>query len=324
MLMVIKKLKHIMNKWKAGGLNMNKPILVVMAAGMGSRYGGLKQMDPVGPSGEVIIDYSIFDAISAGFEKVIFIIKEEMENDFKSLIGNKVSDKIKVEYVFQKLTDIPNGFEVPEGRVKPWGTCHAIWSARKLIDGAFAVINADDYYGKEAFKTVYDFLNDENTNENHHCMVGYNLENTLTENGHVARGVCETSDDNFLVGIIERLRVEKKDGKIMFTEDGEAWEEIQEGTTVSMNLWGFRPGIVNDIEEGFKVFLGKLKNSDPLKTEYFLPAVVGELLQSKKACFEVLRSKDKWFGVTYKEDKPMVVKAISDMVSKGIYPNKLF
>lgn len=304
---------------------MKKPVLVVMAAGMGTRYGGLKQIDPVGPNGEVIIDYSIFDGIEAGFEKVIFIIKEELLDDFKSTVGMRVASHVQVEYVFQKLDDIPKPFQIPEGRLKPWGTCHAIWSCRDVIDGPFAVINADDYYGKEAFEKVFDFLS-EVTNEesNLHCMVGYKIENTLTENGHVARGVCETSDDNYLVKIVERLKIQWMDNKIKFTEDGETWEEVKKGTTVSMNLWGFKPSIIDEIDKGFRLFLEKLSEKDPLKSEYFLPAVVEELLQAKKARFKVLQSKDKWFGVTYKEDKPLVVEAIREMIEKKIYPNKLF
>ena len=304
---------------------MKKPVLVVMAAGMGSRYGGLKQIDPVGPSGEVIIDYSIYDGISAGFEKVIFIIKEEMLKDFKDTVGKRVSGHIEVEYVFQNLKDIPEPFQVPAERVKPWGTCHAVWSCRNIIDGPFAVINADDFYGKEAFKEVYEFLSkDPEEKENHHCMVGYNIENTLTDNGHVARGVCETSEDGYLVKIVERLKIERIDNKIMFTEDGDKFGEIKEGTTVSMNLWGYKKSIIDEIDKGFRHFLEKLPEKDPLKAEYFLPAVVEELLQSKKAEFKVLNSKDKWFGVTYKEDKPMVVSAIREMVDKKIYPAKLF
>ncbi len=304
---------------------MEKPVLVVMAAGMGSRYGGLKQIDPVGPNGEVIIDYSIFDGIKAGFEKVIFIIKEELLDDFKSTVGKRVSSHIKVEYVFQKLEDIPTPFKVPADRVKPWGTCHAIWSCRDVINGPFAVINADDYYGEEAFKKVFDFLSDSvNEQSNLHCMVGYKIENTLTENGHVARGVCETSDDNYLVKIVERLKIQRMDNKIKFTEDEKTWEEVKEGTTVSMNLWGFKPSIIDEIDQGFRLFLEKLSEKDPLKAEYFLPAVVEELLQAKKARFKVLQSNDKWFGVTYKEDKPLVVKAIRDMIEQKIYPSNLF
>jgi UTP-glucose-1-phosphate uridylyltransferase len=304
---------------------MKKPVLVVMAAGMGSRYGGLKQIDPVGPNGEVIIDYSIFDGIKAGFEKVIFIIKEELLDDFKTTVGKRVSKSVQVEYVFQKLTDIPTPFKVPVDRIKPWGTCHAIWSCRDVINGPFAVINADDYYGEEAFKKVFDYLSDSaNEESNLHCMVGYKIENTLTENGHVARGVCETSDDNYLVKIVERLKIQRMDNKIKFTEDEIIWEEIKEGTTVSMNLWGFKPSIIEEIDQGFRLFLEKLSEKDPLKAEYFLPAVVEELLQANKARFKVLQSNDKWFGVTYKEDKPLVVKAIRDMIEQKIYPSNLF
>jgi hypothetical protein len=299
---------------------MKKPVLVVMAAGMGSRYGGLKQIDPVGPNGEVIIDYSIFDAIEAGFEKVIFIIKEEMLEDFKSTVGKRVSGAIEVEYVFQKLDDIPKQFTVPKDRIKPWGTCHAIWSCRDVIDGPFAVINADDYYGKEAFETVFEFLNNDVANEESlHCMVGYKI-----ENGHVARGVCQISKDNYLVKIVERLKIQRIDNVIKFTEDDEKWEEIEEGTTVSMNLWGFKPSIIDEIDKGFRLFLEKLETKDPLKTEYFLPAVAEELLQTNKARFKVLQSNDKWFGVTYKEDKPIVVNAIKEMIDNKIYPAKLF
>ena len=305
---------------------MNKPILVVMAAGMGSRYGGLKQMDPVGKNGEIIMDYSLYDAYQAGFRKVVFIIKEEMMEDFKEVIGNRAEKVMEVAYAFQKLDDLPAGFAVPEGRVKPWGTGHAVLAARNHIDGPFAVINADDYYGAEGFKKIFDFLvNVQDDEKFHYTMVGYELMNTLSENGHVARGVCTVDDKGMLAGVTERTRIEKKGEGAAFTEDeGATWTALDHDTIVSMNLWGFTASMMEALRERFPVFLENTIRNNPLKGEFFLPFVVNDLLDEGKADAKVLTSGDKWFGVTYKEDKPVVVAAIAKLTEEGKYPSPLW
>ena len=303
-----------------------KPVLVIMAAGMGSRYGGLKQIDPVDPYGNIIIDFSIFDAREAGFEKVIFIIKKAIEEDFKIHIGNRISKYMDVAYVYQELDKIPEGYRVPEGRVKPWGTGHAVLCCKDLIDGPFAVINADDYYGKEAFHMIYDQLSSvEDTGRYQYTMVGYKLYNTLTENGYVARGVCRTDADRRLVDIHERTRIEKHGNQAEYTEDdGATWTELPESTIVSMNMWGFTESILGELENRFGAFLDKNLPVNPMKCEYFLPFVVDELLKADLAEVTVLKSVDRWYGVTYKEDKETVVKAIKDLKDKGLYPEKLW
>lgn len=306
---------------------MSKPVLVVMAAGMGSRYGGLKQIDPVDKEGEIIIDFSIYDAVKAGFEKIVFIIKKENEADFRAAIGDRMGDKVEVVYVFQDLHNLPEGYEVPEGRVKPWGTGHAIMSCIGEIDGPFAVINADDYYGRNAFKMAYDFLSntDDEDGVYQYMMVGYKLENTLTDNGHVARGVCVTDEEGYLKDINERTHIEKKNGGAAYTEDdGETWVELPVDSTVSMNMWGFGASILGELKDRFSVFLDENLVKNPLKCEYFLPFVVDELLKEEKATVKVLKSMDKWYGVTYKEDKPVVVAAIQKMKDEGLYPQKLW
>ena len=305
---------------------MKKPVLVIMAAGMGSRYGGLKQIDPVDEQGHIIMDFSIFDAKRAGFEKVIFIIKKEIQKDFKEVIGNRIEKVVDVAYAFQDLHNIPDGYEVPAGRVKPWGTAHAVLSCKDLIDGPFAVINADDYYGRDAFQKIYDFLSTHEDNEKYcYTMVGYQLENTLTENGHVARGICEMNEAGELVSVTERTRIEKRDGGAAFTEDdGATWTTLPEGTIVSMNMWGFTEGFLGEIDNGFEAFLEEGLKKNPLKCEYFLPTVVSNLLTQDKATVSVLTSEDKWYGVTYKEDKPVVEQAIKDFKKVGLYPEKLW
>lgn len=306
---------------------MNKPVLVVMAAGMGSRYGGLKQIDPVDKEGHIIMDFSIYDAVRAGFEKVVFIIKKENEADFRNAIGDRLSRQIEVAYVFQNLDNLPQGYAVPEGRVKPWGTGHAVLSCVDEIDGPFAVINADDYYGRHAFQMAYDFLSNTEDLDGvyQYMMVGYKLENTLTENGHVARGVCVTDEEEHLVTIHERTHIEKREGGAAYTEDdGATWTEIPEGSTVSMNMWGFSASILKELKERFSAFLDTGLKENPLKCEYFLPFVVDELLTEKKATVKVLKSMDKWYGVTYKEDKPVVVAAIQSLKDEGLYPQKLW
>lgn len=305
---------------------MKKPILVIMAAGMGSRYGGLKQIDPVDAQGHIIMDFSIYDAKRAGFEEVVFIIKKENEADFRESIGNRMSKIMKVSYVYQELSNLPEGFEVPEGRVKPFGTGHAILSCIDAISGPFAVINADDYYGVHAFQEIYDFLSTHQDDDKYrYTMVAYKVENTLTENGHVARGVCTTDGQNHLVAIHERTHIEKRGDQTEYTEDdGQTWTVIPEGSLVSMNMWGFSASILKELKERFPVFLKKNLSVNPMKCEYFLPEVVSNLLSEGKATVEVRKSLDKWYGVTYKEDKPFVVAAIQSLKDQGLYPQKLW
>ena len=306
---------------------MKKPVLVIMAAGMGSRYGGLKQIDPVDAKGRIIMDFSIFDAKRAGFEQVIFIIKKEQEDLFREAVGDRVSEYMEVSYAYQEINNIPAGFQVPEGRVKPWGTAHAVYSCKDMIDGPFAVINADDYYGRHAFQMAYDFLtkNQDQDGVYQYMMVGYKLENTLTDNGHVARGVCVTDEDGYLKDINERTHIEKKDGGAAYTEDdGATWTALPMDATVSMNMWGFSASILKELKDRFPLFLEKNIEKNPLKCEYFLPFVVDELLGEKKATVKVLKSMDKWYGVTYKEDKPVVVAAIQKLKDDGLYPQRLW
>ena len=305
---------------------MNKPVLVIMAAGMGSRYGGLKQMDPVDSEGHIIMDFSMFDAKRAGFDKVIFIIKREFEEDFREKVGKRIEKYMEVSYAFQEIGNIPAGYEVPEGRVKPWGTAHAVLSCIDQIDGPFAVINADDYYGREAFQLIYDYLSAHEDDEKYrYTMVGYLLGNTVTDNGHVSRGICETNMHGELVSVEERTRIEKRDGGIAFTEDdGKTWTEVSRDAVVSMNMWGFTKSILHEIRDGFPAFLDKGLKSNPMKCEYYLPAVVSRLLEEGKATAAVLKSADKWYGITYKEDKPVVVAALQKMKDDGIYPMHLW
>ena len=305
---------------------MKKPVLVIMAAGMGSRYGGLKQIDPVDEEGHIIMDFSIYDAKRAGFEKVVFIIKRENEDDFKEAVGRRIEKVMEVAYVFQELSNIPDGFEIPQGRIKPWGTAHAVLSAIDEIDGPFAVINADDYYGRHAFQAIYDYLTTHEDDEKYrYTMVGYRLKNTVTDNGHVARGVCGLNADKELVNVTERTRIEKRNGGIEYSEnDGKTWTKIDGDTLVSMNMWGFTHSILEEIRDGFPAFLESGLKENPLKCEYFLPAVVSTLLEEGRATVKVLESEDKWHGVTYKEDKPVVVAAVQELKDKGLYPQRLW
>jgi dTDP-glucose pyrophosphorylase len=305
---------------------MNKPVLVIMAAGMGSRYGGLKQIDPIDDQGHLIIDYSIYDAIKAGFEKIIFIIKKENEADFREKIGDRIKNHIQVEYVYQSLDNLPEGYSVPEGRVKPWGTGHAVLCCLGKVHGPLAVINADDYYGRNAFSIIYDYLINEKDKEKYnYAMVGYIIENTLTENGHVARGVCTVNDEGHLTGIVERTRIEKKDGDAAYTtDDGRTWIPIPKESIVSMNMWGFTNSILGELNSRFKRFLDTKLSLNPQKAEFFLPDAVGDLLKEGKATVRVLKTHDKWYGVTYKEDKERVVNAVARMKKEGLYPEKLW
>ena len=306
---------------------MNKPVLVVMAAGMGSRYGGLKQIDPVGNHGQLIIDYSIYDAIRAGFETVVFVIKHEIEDAFKEAIGDRMSKVMNVKYAYQELNDLPEGYEFPAERTKPWGTAHAILAARKVVDGPFAVVNADDYYGPEAFKTIYDYLseNPDQPDCYEFAMVGYLLGNTVTEHGHVARGVCVEDENNYLVSVTERTRIEKEGDDARFTEDdGETWTPLSGQSIVSMNLWGLTNSYFTEAWNRFPAFLDKTLAENPNKGEYFLPSVISALIGEGKARAKVLRSPDKWYGVTYQADKPVVVAAIAEKTAAGVYPDNLW
>ncbi len=306
---------------------MEKPVLVVLAAGMGSRYGGLKQVDPVGPDGEVIIDYSIFDAKRAGFEKVVFIIKRELEHEFRDVIGARMEKNgMQVAYAFQDM-ELPAPFAVPEGRVKPFGTTHAVMSAAGQINGPFAVINADDYYGPEAYKVIYDFLTAEKPadGKGHYAMVGYRIENTVTDHGTVARGICQASAEGYLSGIAERLKVAKTADGARYTEDdGASWVDLPAGTLVSMNFWGFDADLLPLAKRDFPKFLEENLPKNPLKCEALLPNYVGDLMQSGEVDVKVLKSRDVWYGVTYKEDKPGVMAAIAEKHQSGQYPTPLW
>ena len=305
-----------------------KPVLVVMAAGMGSRYGGLKQIDPVGSHGEAILDYSIYDAYQAGFETTVIIIKEAIRKDFMECVDARLKDSpMEIRYAYQELDKLPEGYEVPEGRTKPWGTSHAVLCAKDAIgDAPFAVINADDYYGRDAFKVIYDYLsNNPDTDKYSYCMVGYEIGKTVTDNGSVARGVCESDENGFLTCVTERTRIEKYEGGIHFTEDGgETWTDLPADTTVSMNLWGFTPSFPREIEARFPAFLDKVLGKNPGKAEFFLPSTVSELLAEDKAVVKVLHSPDKWYGVTYAADKPVVMAALKEMTDAGKYPDGLW
>ena len=303
-----------------------KPILVVLAAGMGSRYGGLKQIDPVGAAGEAILDYSLYDARRAGFETVVFIIKQEIEADFKATVGARAAKSgMEIRYAFQQLEKLPQGYAVPEGRVKPWGTGHAILCAGEAIDAPFAVINADDYYGPAAYKEVYDYLSQAQEGPDSYCMVGFLLKNTVSENGTVSRGVCTLSGEGTLDTLTERTAIAPYAGGIHYTEDGGAsYTDLDPDTIVSMNLFGFPADFVAEARAGFAPFLDTALGENPLKGEYFLPSVVNRLMAENKARVKVLTSPDKWYGVTYQEDKPVVQQAIAAMTAGGLYPSPLW
>jgi len=303
----------------------SKPTLVVLAAGMGSRYGGLKQIDPVGPNGELIIDYSIYDALHAEFGRVVFVIKHDIEEAFRQGVGRRIERRCDITYAFQRLDDIPGGFQVPPDRQKPWGTAHATLSCKSVVHTPFAVINADDFYGRSAYEALGDYLRSaqDRSGVYEYCMVGYLLENTLTDHGHVARGVCTTNDHGYLVGIHERTRIERFGRVAKCTEDGENWIEIPSGTLVSMNMWGFTPSLFSELEARFPQFL--LQNRDRIsKAEYLLPEVVGNLIEEKRATVKVLPAHERWFGVTYQQDKPRVQQAIRDLIHRGVYPENLW
>lgn len=304
---------------------MEKPVLVILAAGMGSRYGGLKQMEPVDNEGHKIIDFSIYDAFRAGFRKVIFIIKEEHEQDFRECVGNPISKYMEVEYVFQDLNKVPEGFVIPEGRVKPWGTAHAILCCKDVIKEPFAVINADDYYGKSAFQTLYDFLISYKDGDRFsYAMIGYQLGNTLTDFGAVTRGCCVMDENGYLITLAERMQIEKRGNGAAYTEDGEHYTSLPLDTLVSMNMWGFTPSVIGALEKAVNHFFATKIASNPMKAECFLPIEVDDFLQQQIATVKVLTSTDIWFGVTYKEDKPFVEESIAQLKKQGVYPDKLW
>lgn len=303
---------------------MNKPVLVVLAAGMGSRYGGLKQIDALGGNGEAILDYSIYDAYQAGFRTAVILIKEAIREDFMATVGKRLaSSPMEIRYAYQELNKLPAGYSVPEGRVKPFGTGHAIICAGEEVGNApFVVINADDFYGRTAFQKMYEFLSAA-TDPFDYCMVGYELGKTVTDNGSVARGVCSTDAQGNLTTITERTRIEKYPGGIHFTEDGETWTDLPADTTVSMNFMGFMPSFLEEAKALFPKALDEILAKNPLKGEYFLPAIVQQMLSEGRATMKVLTSPDKWYGVTYAADKPVVVEALKKMTQEGLYPEKL-
>ncbi len=304
---------------------MAKPVLVILAAGMGSRYGGLKQMDPVDNQGHKIIDFSIYDAKQAGFEKVIFIIKKEMEQDFRECVGNPISKHMEVEYVFQELSNVPETFTIPEGRVKPWGTTHALYCCKDVIDGPFMVINSDDYYGKSGYQLMYQFLSSQKEDTGNYAMVSYELGKTLTEKGSVTRGCCKTDDNGFLQDIVEqKMLVKTENGAAYSEDDGETFHPIEVTSPVSMNMWGFGKSIIPEFGKALDLFFDKKVALNPMKAECLIPTEVDVLLKSKKATVKVLTSTDQWFGVTYKEDKPYVVESIQKLKDAGEYPEKLW
>ena len=301
---------------------MVKPTLLVLAAGMGSRYGSLKQMDGVGPNGEAIIDYSVYDAIRAGFGKVVFVIRHSFAAEFQEVFSaERFGHKIEVEYVYQELESLPEGFTLPAERVKPWGTNHAVMMAKGAIDGPFAVINADDFYGREAYQTIGDSLSQLDNSRNNYCMVGYQVSKTLSENGTVSRGVCTVDGEGNLQGMVERTQIERVNGTILF-HDGGADEPLAEDTPVSMNLFGFTPDYFEYSEAYFKEFL--TANIDNLKSEFFIPLMVNKVINNGTATMRVLKTTSNWFGVTYKEDKPQLMAKIEELIESGVYPRNLW
>lgn len=296
--------------------------LLVLAAGMGSRYGGLKQLDQVGPSGETIIDYSVYDAIEAGFNKIVFIIRKDIEKEMKEMLFEKYSKKVKIEYVFQELNKIPEGIELPVDRVKPWGTGHAVLMAKDVINEPFVVINADDFYGKSAFTVVADYMKNHNDNLNgKNCMAGYLLKNTLSENGTVSRGVCKLNNKNELIEITERTTIGWKNEKIIADDNGNDLE-LNGDVYVSMNFWGFTPDVFPELESEFKNFI--IDNISNNKSEYYIPSIVSHQINNGLATVKVLEATDQWFGVTYQEDKPLVINKIKELTQTGKYPEKLW
>ena len=297
--------------------------LVIMAAGIGSRFGGgIKQLEKMGPNGEIIMDYSIYDARKAGFNKVVFIIRKDIEADFKEIVGDRIASIMDVEYVYQDINSLPAGYSVPQGRTKPWGTGQAVLMCKDVVKEPFAVINADDFYGQEAFRKIYEFLIN-NKDENTYGMIGYKLSNTLSENGHVARGVCKVKS-GYLEEVVERTKIIKKGEAAFYTEDDENWAELDYNSTVSMNMWAFNTNIFEELEVGFKKFLDTEVKLNPKKSEYFIPSVVSNLLSENRISVKVMESGDKWYGVTYKEDKYIVRCAIENLIKEGVYHKNLW
>ena len=298
-----------------------KPTLFILAAGMGSRYGGLKQIDGLGPNGETIMDYSVFDALRAGFGKIVFVIRKDFEDAFRKAVLSKYEDKVPCEVCFQSIDKVPEGCTYTPERQKPWGTNHAVLMGREVINEPFAVINADDFYGKESFEVLADFLRSVEGKKNEYCMVGYRVMNTLSEHGSVSRGVCVTDKDGYLTDVVERTKIEEVGDKIVFTEDG-VDTVIAPHTPVSMNMWGFTPEYFDYSLDAFKRFLAE--HGQELKSEFYIPTLVNELIKAGKASCKVLDTTAKWFGVTYSEDRPQVVMKINELINKGVYPHKLF
>lgn len=302
---------------------MKKPILVIMAAGMGSRYGGLKQMDPIGPSGELILDYSLFDAKRAGFERAVIVIKRENEKDFREVLGDRVSGYMQIDYAYQELDHLPAGHTIPQGRVKPWGTGHATLSAAPLLDGPFCVINADDYYGVEAFRLCYEHLS-RIRDENDLMMSGYLVKNTLSETGYVSRGVCDVNEEGLLRSVTERTHIIGTVDGPMFTEDSVTYTRFSPETVVSMNMWGFPLEFKERLRQSFETFLTGTLPANPLKAEFYLPFAVQRAIEEKQARVTVRVTHDKWYGVTYREDRPQVQAALARMTGEGLYPSPLW
>lgn len=302
-----------------------KPTLLLLAAGMGSRYGGLKQLDGLGPNGETIMDYSIYDAIKAGFGKIVFVIRKDFEKDFKEKILSKYEGHIPAELVFQSLDALPEGFAVPEGREKPWGTNHAVMMAKDVIKEPFCVINCDDFYNRDSFMVIGKFLGELPDNaKNAYAMVGFRVGNTLSENGTVARGVCSTDENELLTTVVERTEIMRVDGKVCYKDEQGQWVAIADNTPVSMNMWGFTPDYFDYSEAYFKEFLSDEKNRTNLKAEFFIPLMVNKLVNDKTATVKVLDTTSKWFGVTYSADREGTVERIQSLINEGVYPAKLF
>lgn len=302
---------------------MKKPILVVMAAGIGSRFGGLKQMTPFGVNGESLIDYSLYDALQVGFERVIFIVNKRIKDDFREIVGKHVEDKMEVHYVMQELDDLPDGLEVPQGRVKPWGTAHALLACRDIIDAPFCAINGDDLYGRDALRQMHVYLSG-NPAPNEFAMVAFYLKNTLSENGYVSRGICKANDDGYLDSIVETLHVIPSVDGPLYTEDNKTYHKLADDTLVSMNIWGLTPELIQTLKDKFPPFYHEAIKSNPLKAEIYIPNVIGEMLEAGQITVKVLHSKDKWFGVTNASDTPSVKQGLQELTKQGVYPDGLW